>query len=140
MPDKQLFSRLYPISKSPKIYIRNRNIFHEAGNTESHTLDSRSGSNCIDNVDFLLHMGRNHHDRFSQVHRLADRFKSGGHDISEVMTPNRHSQTRWHIVTALALGVRIYTQEYDKIIIFTPIYPSFYAVVKDNNRQLICRP
>ena len=51
--------------------------------------------------------------------------------------------TRWllsspGIVTALALGVRVYTQEHDKVMIFTPVYPPFYAVVKDNNRELVC--
>ena len=40
--------------------------------------------------------------------------------------------TRWllsspGIVTALALGVRVYTQEHDKVMIFTPVYPPFYA-------------
>ena len=42
------------------------------------------------------------------------------------------------IVTALALGVRVYTEEHDKVMIFTPVYPPFYAVVKDNNRELVC--
>ena len=51
--------------------------------------------------------------------------------------------TRWllsspGIVTALALGVRVYTEEHDKVMIFTPVYPPFYAVVKDNNRELVC--
>ena len=51
--------------------------------------------------------------------------------------------TRWllsspGIVTALALGVRIYTQEHDKVMIFTPVYPPFHTVVKDNNRELVC--
>ena len=41
------------------------------------------------------------------------------------------------IVTALSLSVRIYTQEHDKVMIFTPVYPPFYAVIKDNNRELV---
>lgn len=42
------------------------------------------------------------------------------------------------IVTALSLSVRVYTREHDKVMIFTPVYPPFYAVVKDNNRELVC--
>ena len=48
--------------------------------------------------------------------------------------------TRWllsspGIVTALALGVRIYTQEHDKVMIFTPVYPPFHTVQYFESRK-----
>ena len=42
------------------------------------------------------------------------------------------------IVTALSIAVRVYTKTGDKVLIFTPVYPPFHAVVKDNKRQLVC--
>lgn len=42
------------------------------------------------------------------------------------------------IVTALSIAVRVYTNENDKVLIFTPVYPPFHAVVKDNKRELVC--
>lgn len=42
------------------------------------------------------------------------------------------------IVTALSIGVRTYTEKNDKVMIFTPVYPPFYTVVKDNDRELVC--
>ncbi|WP_294140138.1 PatB family C-S lyase [uncultured Sanguibacteroides sp.] len=42
------------------------------------------------------------------------------------------------IVTALSLGVRVYTKEKEKVMIFTPVYPPFHSVVTDNGRELIC--
>ncbi|WP_099291488.1 MalY/PatB family protein [Butyricimonas sp. Marseille-P3923] len=42
------------------------------------------------------------------------------------------------IVTALSLAVRVYTGKGDKVLIFTPVYPPFHAVVKDNQRELVC--
>lgn len=44
------------------------------------------------------------------------------------------------IVTALALSVRALTNPGDKVLIMTPVYPPFYAVVKDNDRQLVYSP
>jgi cystathionine beta-lyase len=41
------------------------------------------------------------------------------------------------IVTALALAVRIFTEKNDKILIQTPVYPPFFSVIKDNNRELV---
>ena len=44
------------------------------------------------------------------------------------------------IVTALSLSVRIFTAPGDKVLIQTPVYPPFHAVVKDNGRELVCSP
>lgn len=44
------------------------------------------------------------------------------------------------IVTALSLAVRVYTEKGDKVLILTPVYPPFHAVVKDNERELACSP
>lgn len=44
------------------------------------------------------------------------------------------------IVTALALAVRALTQPGDKVLIMTPVYPPFYSVVRDNDRELVCSP
>lgn len=42
------------------------------------------------------------------------------------------------IVTSLALSVRAFTKPGDQIMIMTPVYPPFHAVVKDNGRELVC--
>lgn len=42
------------------------------------------------------------------------------------------------MVMALSLAVRVYTGKGDKVLIFTPVYPPFHAVVKDNQRELVC--
>lgn len=42
------------------------------------------------------------------------------------------------IVTALSVSVRAFTQRGDKVLILTPVYPPFFAVVKDNERELVC--
>lgn len=44
------------------------------------------------------------------------------------------------VVTALALAVRAFTKENDKILIQTPVYPPFHAVVTENGRQLLTNP
>jgi cystathionine beta-lyase len=44
------------------------------------------------------------------------------------------------IVTALSIAVRALTKMGDKIQIMTPVYPPFYAVVKENGRELVCSP
>lgn len=44
------------------------------------------------------------------------------------------------IVTALALAIRIYSKEGDKILIQPPVYPPFYSIVTDNNRELVTSP
>lgn len=44
------------------------------------------------------------------------------------------------IVTALALAVRIFTQEGEKVLIQTPVYPPFFSVVEDNGRELVTSP
>lgn len=41
------------------------------------------------------------------------------------------------VVTALALSVRAFTQSGDKILILTPVYPPFFAVIQESNRQLV---
>lgn len=42
------------------------------------------------------------------------------------------------VVTALALAVRALTAEGDKVLIQTPVYPPFYAVARENHRELVC--
>lgn len=44
------------------------------------------------------------------------------------------------IVTALSISVRAFTRKGDKVLILTPVYPPFFAVVKDNERELVCSP
>ena len=44
------------------------------------------------------------------------------------------------IVTSLAISVRAFTKSGDKVMIMTPVYPPFHAVVKDNGRELVCCP
>lgn len=41
------------------------------------------------------------------------------------------------IVTALSLSVRAFTRQGDKVLILTPVYPPFYAVVRENGRELV---
>jgi len=42
------------------------------------------------------------------------------------------------VVSALSFCVRLFTNKGDKILIQTPVYPPFYSVVSDNNRELVC--
>lgn len=42
------------------------------------------------------------------------------------------------IVTALSMSVRAFTEKGDKVLILTPVYPPFFAVVKENGRELVC--
>lgn len=42
------------------------------------------------------------------------------------------------IVTALSVSVRAFTRKGDKVLILTPVYPPFFAVVRDNERELVC--
>jgi cysteine-S-conjugate beta-lyase len=49
----------------------------------------------------------------------------------------RHITSSPGIVTALALAVRIFTKNNDKILIQTPVYPPFFSVIKDNHRELV---
>lgn len=44
------------------------------------------------------------------------------------------------IVTALSLAVRALTQPSDRVLIMTPVYPPFYAVVRENGRELVYSP
>ncbi len=44
------------------------------------------------------------------------------------------------VVTALALSVRAFSESGDKILILTPVYPPFFSVVKENDRELVCCP
>lgn len=50
---------------------------------------------------------------------------------------SRHITSSPGIVTALALAVRIFTKNNDKILIQTPVYPPFFSVIKDNHRELV---
>lgn len=42
------------------------------------------------------------------------------------------------IVTALSLGVRLYSKPGERVMIMTPVYPPFFSVVRDNGRELVC--
>lgn len=42
------------------------------------------------------------------------------------------------IVTALSVAVRAFTEKQDKVLILTPVYPPFFAVVTENGRELVC--
>lgn len=42
------------------------------------------------------------------------------------------------IVTALSVAVRAFTEKRDKVLILTPVYPPFFAVVTENGRELVC--
>lgn len=44
------------------------------------------------------------------------------------------------IVTAIALAVRAFTNERDKVIIQTPVYYPFYSVIEENNRVIVKNP
>lgn len=44
------------------------------------------------------------------------------------------------ICTALSIAVQTFSEPGDKVIIQTPVYPPFFAVVKDNNRTLVENP
>jgi cystathionine beta-lyase len=44
------------------------------------------------------------------------------------------------VVPGLALAIHAYTQPGDKIIIQPPVYPPFFAVVRNNGRQLVFNP
>ena len=44
------------------------------------------------------------------------------------------------VVPGLALAVHAYTQPGDKIIIQPPVYPPFFAIVRNNGRQLVLNP
>lgn len=44
------------------------------------------------------------------------------------------------VVTALSISVRSFTKPGEKVLIMTPVYPPFYAVVKENGRELVCSP
>lgn len=44
------------------------------------------------------------------------------------------------IVTALSVAVRAFTEKQDKVLILTPVYPPFFAVVTENERELVCSP
>ena len=37
-------------------------------------------------------------------------------------------------------AVWAFTKSGDKVMIMTPVYPPFHAVVKDNGRELVCCP
>lgn len=44
------------------------------------------------------------------------------------------------VVPGLALAIHAFTQPGDKVIIQTPVYPPFFAVVQNNGRQLVLNP
>ncbi|HBG24342.1 MAG: cystathionine beta-lyase [Bacteroidetes bacterium GWF2_41_61] len=44
------------------------------------------------------------------------------------------------IVAALPVAIIAFTSVGDKILIQTPVYPPFHAIVKENGRELICSP
>jgi len=44
------------------------------------------------------------------------------------------------IVTALPVAVRVYTNPGDSVLIQTPVYPPFHAVIKESNRKLVKSP
>jgi cystathionine beta-lyase len=44
------------------------------------------------------------------------------------------------IVAALPIAIRAFTDEGDKILIQTPVYPPFHAIVQENNRTLVKSP
>lgn len=44
------------------------------------------------------------------------------------------------IVTALSVAVRAFTEKKDKVLILTPVYSPFFAVVTENRRELVCSP
>lgn len=44
------------------------------------------------------------------------------------------------IVTALPLAIRAFTEKGDKILINTPVYPPFFASIKDTGRTLVTSP
>jgi cystathionine beta-lyase len=41
------------------------------------------------------------------------------------------------VLAALVIAINEFTEEGDKVIIQTPVYPPFHSIVKDNNRELI---
>lgn len=59
---------------------------------------------------------------------------------------NRHSweiKQEWMVaspgvVTALSVGVRVFTEPGDKVMIMTPVYHPFFSVVEECGRQLAC--
>lgn len=44
------------------------------------------------------------------------------------------------IVTALPLAIRVFTEKGDKVMIQTPVYPPFFASIKDTERTLVTNP
>lgn len=44
------------------------------------------------------------------------------------------------IVTALPLAIRVFTEKGDKVLIQTPVYPPFFASIKDTERTLVTNP
>lgn len=44
------------------------------------------------------------------------------------------------VVTALSICVQALTQEHDKVMILTPVYPPFFAVINENGRELVTSP
>ncbi len=42
------------------------------------------------------------------------------------------------IVTALSIGVRVFSEKKDKVLIMTPVYHPFFSVVRENDRELVC--
>lgn len=44
------------------------------------------------------------------------------------------------IVTALPLAVRVFSEKGDKVLIQTPVYPPFFASIKDTGRSIVTSP
>ncbi|MBN2166848.1 MAG: pyridoxal phosphate-dependent aminotransferase [Marinilabiliaceae bacterium] len=44
------------------------------------------------------------------------------------------------VVPSLVIAIMAFTNPDDKVLIQTPVYPPFYSVVKDNNRELVTNP
>ncbi len=44
------------------------------------------------------------------------------------------------VVTALAFAIQGLTEEGDKVLIQTPVYPPFYTMIKNNNREIVKNP
>ena len=44
------------------------------------------------------------------------------------------------VVASIGCAIRAFSEEGDEVIVMDPVYPPFYSMVKDNNRQLILHP
>ena len=42
------------------------------------------------------------------------------------------------VVTALSIGVQVYSKQGERVMIMTPVYQRFFSVVTENERELVC--